>query len=111
MRTATSAGTSLAIGTAWYGDPFQHSPVTEPGSPQVTSLRAILFSGSPTSRPTRRSRTPCWCSLSLPRTLRSIEMTHDIRLATSGRPMSSTIRPRCGCTTISRADWSAAAAV
>jgi len=38
----------------------------------------------------------------------STETTQERRLATSGRPMSSTIRPRCGCTTMSRTDWDAA---
>ena len=36
--------------------------------------------------------------------VRSTETTHEVRLATSGRPWASTIRPRWGCTTISRTD-------
>ncbi|UMG93168.1 hypothetical protein [Nocardioides sp. TF02-7] len=38
----------------------------------------------------------------------SIETTQVSRLVTSGRPMASTISPRCGCTTMSRTDCDAA---
>ena len=57
------------------------------------------------SRDTSRSRSERDILSSM---LRSTETTHEVRLATSGRPMSSTISPRWGCMTTSRTDWEAA---
>ena len=81
-----------------------------PSWPQVTSRCSIASGDSPTTTDTRRTSSVRCRSVILPIRLRSMEMTHDVRLATRGRPWSSTIRPRCGCTTMSRTDWSAAIA-
>ena len=70
----------------------------------------MIRAGTPTTSETRSISTPCWRSVIRPRMVRSIETTHDVRLATSGRPMASTIRPRCGWTTMSRTDCEAACA-
>ncbi len=108
MRSATPCLTSVATGTGWYGEPFQQVPAMLPGSPQVASRWLIRAGRSPTARATRPTSTARWGSASLSRRLRSIEITQEVRFATSGRPMSSTISPRCGWTTISRTDCEAA---
>ena len=59
-----------------------------------------------TAGSSRRRAAACACILCS--SVRSTLTTHEVRLATSGRPMSSTIRPRAGCTTTSRTDCSAA---
>ena len=60
------------------------------------------------TRPTRFS-SPCRTRGSIrPSSVRSIAATQVSRLVTSGRPIASTIRPRCGCTTMSRTDCDAA---
>ena len=110
MRSANDSATSVATGTGWYGEPFQHLPGTLPSSPQVTSrflMSAVGRSIEPASRATSRA---CRSSDILPSIVRSTEITHEGRLVTSGRPIASTISPRWGCTTISRTDCDAACA-
>jgi hypothetical protein len=110
IDTATCWGTSSATGTGWYGDPFQQMPATDPASPQSRVRARIFFSETSTARESRRSRV-CWpVSLILCSIVRSTLTTHEVRFATNGRPMSSMIRPRAGCTTSSRIDCSAACA-
>src|SRR3954453_4308504 len=108
IDTATCCGTSSATGTGWYGDPFQHVPATEPGSPHRSDLALIFLTGMCTAREIRRSSDSWWVSLILCSMVLSTLTTQDVRFATSGRPMSSTISPRAGCTTNSRIDCSAA---
>ena len=107
-RSAIGWGTSTATGTGWNGDPFQQSPCTAFSSPHVVSKRWIRGTATSVTRATRCSSARCSSSGSLASVPRSIETTHEVRFATSGRPSSSTISPRWGWTTISRIDCEAA---
>ena len=61
IRSATACRTSSATGTGWYGEPFQHTPASQPASPQVTSsLPGSSASARPTSSASRRSSAACW---------------------------------------------------
>ena len=79
-----------------------------PGLAAEQHPRLDLGSGTCATRASLRSVRARTSSGSLPTSVRSTLITQLLRLATSGRPMSSTIRPRAGCTTTSRTDCSAA---
>ncbi len=100
----------MATGTGWCGEPFQQIPGLLPSLPQVTSCCRIRAGRTSTTSATRRISFPRCLPVILPSMVRSSETTQEKRLVTSGRPWSSTIRPRCGCTTICRTDWDAALA-
>ena len=84
----------------------EHAAVVAAGDQPLPDPRRALVEDA--REPLHHDLGPC--SPSLPSRVRSTETTHDVRLATSGRPWSSTIRPRWGWTTMSRSDWAAARA-
>ena len=102
MVKAVCGSTSVATGTAWYVEPFQHTGGL--GAPSVPHGRSrseidsgvmskIFASRVITSSPSLA------CCLS---SCRSIVTTIDVRFDTSGRPAWSKINPRTAGSTTSR---------